>query len=134
MTRFMHNLPDRVSKLWLCRRGSAAVQSAFVLPLFLLALLGTIEMGRLAWAQSALNFAVQETTRCASVTPDLCGTPAKAATFAAGKVAALDIPAEAFEMSSQDCGTQVRATVEHKLILYKIWPSNPTLTAEFCRP
>ncbi|PWG03734.1 TadE/TadG family type IV pilus assembly protein [Sphingosinicella humi] len=121
-------------RLHACRGGSAAVEAAFLLPLFMLALLGTFEMARVGWAQSTLNFAVQEAARCSAVRQDLCGTPARTAEFAAQKASGLRVSPEAFSVSVQSCGTEVRATVEHKLILYRVFPSGPTLTAEFCRP
>ena len=65
---------------------------------------------------------------------DLCGTAAQTADYASKKASPLGVGAEAFSVSTQNCGTQVRATVEHKLILYRVFPSGPTLTAEICRP
>lgn len=120
-------------KLAHCRNGSAAVEAAFVLPVLLLLLLGVLELGRLAWVQSSLTFAVQETARCASVRPDICGTPGAAADYAAGKVRVARIDRTAFSLTDEACGKQVRAQVEHQLILYPIFPQTPTLTAEFCR-
>lgn len=119
-------------RLHACRRGSAAIEAAFVLPVFLLALLGVFELARIGWEQTALNFAVQEAARCSTVRPDVCGTPTQTAQYAARRTAALGIGADAFTVSAPSCGTRVSATVEHKLIM-PIVPSGPTLTAEFCR-
>lgn len=119
-------------RLGACARGSVAVESAFILPVLLLALLGTMEVGRLALTQSALNFAVQEAGRCASLRKDLCGSSVATAEFAAGKVKVANVPAAAFSLSNEACGKHVRARFEHRLILYPIIQTNPTLTANYC--
>lgn len=116
-----------------CPSGTVAVEAAFILPLLLLALLGTLEIGRLAWTQSALNFAVQEAARCAALQKDICGSPIATAKFAAAKVKAVNVPAAAFSLTAETCGQRVRAHFEHRLILYPIFQANPTLTANFCR-
>lgn len=47
------------------RRGGTAVEFAMVLPVFLGLLLGTVEMGRVLWVRSTLQFAAEEATRYA---------------------------------------------------------------------
>lgn len=47
--------------------GAAAVEAAFGLPVFLLTMALIIEFGRLIYAQGALMFAAEETTRFATV-------------------------------------------------------------------
>ena len=49
------------------RRASMAVEFAFIGPVILGMLFGVIEFGRLAYTQSTLNFAAEETTRFAVV-------------------------------------------------------------------
>lgn len=49
------------------RRGSAAVEFGLSLPIYLTALFGVIEGGRLIYSQTALYFAAQEATRFAIV-------------------------------------------------------------------
>lgn len=123
----------RLRRLAAAREGAAAVEAAFVLPLLLLLLLGTIEFGRLAWTRVALDYAVQEAARCASVRPDLCGSNAQIAAFAAQKVQPLNIPASAFSVSSQACGVQVRAEVSYAFAAYAIFKAQPKLSAQTCR-
>jgi Flp pilus assembly protein TadG len=116
------------------RRGGVAVEIALLLPTLMLALLGTMEFGRMAWTQAALTYAVQETARCASVRPTLCGTAALAQTFAAQRVAALGIQASAFTVTNPACGWQVRGEVTHGFILYALVPTAPKIAAQVCRP
>lgn len=47
------------------RRGATAVEFALILPVFLALLLGTMEIGRLLWVRSTLQFAAEEATRYA---------------------------------------------------------------------
>lgn len=48
-----------------CQCGAAAVEAAFVLPIFLVLCLGTAEFGRLYWVRSSLQYAADETGRYA---------------------------------------------------------------------
>lgn len=48
-------------------RGAAAVELALTLPLFLAAVFGVIEVGRLIYTQAALSYAAEEATRYAVV-------------------------------------------------------------------
>lgn len=120
-------------RLWGSRDGAAAVETAFLLPTVLFLLLAVIECGRIAWTQTALNFAVQEAARCAAVRPGVCGTAAQTAGYAAGKVTALGIPASAFEVAARPCGTEVRAEVRHRFAAVAVFPTEPVLTARVCR-
>lgn len=130
-----------VSRLARCRRGNAAVEAAFVLPLLLLMLLGFIELGRLAWTKSALDFAVQEAARCAAIarTPtDRCGDAAKTQQFAAVKVAPVGVPAAAFTVTlGQPCGVRVSASYLYRFLTVRMVAEAlggaPTLRASVCR-
>ena len=121
-------------RLRACEQASAAIETALILPVLLLLLLGGMELARLAWERSALQFAVQEAARCAAVQSSVCGTPAQIQTFAASKVAGFAIPAADFTVATSACGTQVIASVPYSFILFQVFPSAPTLTARVCRP
>lgn len=123
----------RLSTLWRARDGAAAIEAAFVLPILLMLLLGIMEIGRMAWVQSALNFSVQEAARCAVVRPDLCGDPDHIAAFAVQRASPLMIPAADVAVSHPTCGTQVAAAVPYKFLMWAIVPSGPTIRAQACR-
>lgn len=116
------------------RSGTAATEFALVAPALCLLIYGTVEFGRMAWTQSALNFAVEEAARCASVTPGTCGTSDQIATYAAGKVATADVPASAFTGSTASCGHQVNASLTYQFIAVGLFSMTPTLTAAACYP
>ena len=120
-------------RLRACQRASTAVETALILPVLLLMLLGGIEFARLAWERSALQFAVQEAARCAVVQSTVCGTPAQIQAFAVSKVAGFSVPSTAFTVTTPPCGTEIAASVPFNSILFPIFPSAPTLTARVCR-
>lgn len=116
-----------------CEQANAAVETALILPVLLLLLLGGMEFARLAWERSALQFAVQEAARCAVVQPTVCGTTAQTQAFAASKVMGFSIPSADFSVTTPACGTQIAVSVPYSFILFAIFPSAPTLTARVCR-
>ena len=123
----------RLARFWRDRRGAAAIEAAFVLPLTLMLLLGLMEIGRMAWVQSALNFSVQEAARCAIVRPDLCGDTSHIAAYAVQRASPLVIPAADIAVAHPACGTQVSAAVPYKFLMWAIVPGAPTLHAQACR-
>jgi Flp pilus assembly protein TadG len=123
----------RLKDLWRAREGAAAIETAFVLPVALMLLLGLMEVGRIAWFQSALNFAVQEAARCAVVRPDLCGDADHIAAYAVQKASPLVIPAADIAVTYPACGTQVAAAVPYQFLTWAIVPSGPTIHAQTCR-
>lgn len=133
MMEIISRAVERARRLFKCKQGAAAVEAAFALPVLLLALLGMLEMGRLGWTQSALNFAVQEAARCAAVNVVNCGTSAATADFAAQRARGANVPPAAFTLTSEACGKQVTARHDYRLILYPIFQASPTLTSRFCR-
>lgn len=49
------------------KRGAAAVEFAFVAPIFLCLVLGAVEIGRALWIKATMQFAVEQTTRHAVI-------------------------------------------------------------------
>jgi Flp pilus assembly protein TadG len=124
---------DLLRRLFGAREGAAAVEAALTLPVLLMLLLGVIEFGRLGFVRAGLNYAVQEGARCAAVRPAVCGTPAQTAAFAAGRASALGVPASAFTVSSESCGTRVSAAYRYRFVAYQIFGASPILRAQYCR-
>ena len=63
----MCKLLRRLTSFLRDRRGTAAVEFAFVAPIILGLTVGTIDVGRLVWSASALDHMAREATRFASV-------------------------------------------------------------------
>lgn len=125
----------RLRTLLADRCGAAAVETALLMPLFLLMLLGAMELGRMAWAQAGLNYAVAEAARCASVTPAACGTVQQIQSLGAQRMggAGLVAPVFAFDAAAP-CGRRVSATATAGFLVYRIFPSAPQIAASVCRP
>lgn len=135
----MMRAPALLRRIADCRRGAAAVEAAFILPLLLVMIFGIFEFGRLAWTKSALDFAVQEAARCAAVRPGgQCSTAAQVQAFAAAKVAAVGVPASAFAVQfDQPCGVRVQASYAYRFmtggLLTSLMGGPPVIAAQVCR-
>ncbi len=60
-------------RFWRQERGSALVELAIVIPLFLLLIFGVVDYGRLFWSTTAAQKAMHTAARLATVGPPLCG-------------------------------------------------------------
>lgn len=65
------------------RDGTAAIEFSLTLPILLLATLGIVEFGRAMWAQSALNYAVEQAARCYTLQTSGCTSVSATQTYAA---------------------------------------------------
>ena len=115
------------------RSGATAVEASLILPVLLLVLMGTMELGRMAWTQSALTYAVQEAARCAAVRPGVCGTPAEIQAYAVRRASPLTVPPDTFTAAEAGCGWQVQADLQYRFLLRALTPAGPTIRARTCR-
>jgi hypothetical protein len=96
--------------------GASAVETAMVLPVFLILLIGIVSTAQLAWAVNSLHFAVQEAARCSAVNAVTCGTDAKTVAVAKDRYRGPDVAAK-FAVASSACGQSVTATGKFDLNL-----------------
>ena len=121
------------------RHGSAAIETALVLPILLALFFGIIEVGHLLWTVSALNMAVEDAARCVSVsnvsTPPatLCDTQIHMQSFAVSRTWGMTVPVGTFTLTTPACGYQVNASYAYTPIVSYI-PLSMTLTAAACFP
>lgn len=113
-------------------RGVTAVEYAFVLPVFLLMVLGAIWGGMLTDAASSLNLAVQQAARCMSVDAANCPTARAAQTYAQNFYAGPDI-SPVFTATATGCGHTVTAQATFNLNIVPGLPNVP-LAASACYP
>lgn len=138
-----------LAALWRARRGATAVEMAFLLPVFILILLGIAEFGRALWTQTALQFAVEAAARCAAVSPSLCTAPGGSTmnvpAYAASQAFGMSIPSSTFTYtanatcgvasgSSGSGGAQVTASYAFHTVVPQLLPLNVTLSAKSCHP
>jgi Flp pilus assembly protein TadG len=115
-------------------RGTTAIEFGLIAPTLFLLLLGCMEFGRMLWTEDALNFAVQEAARCASVTPSTCGSSSQIATYAANQISTNYVPASAFTATTAACGHKVTASFVYPFVFTGLFPNTVTLTAFACLP
>jgi Flp pilus assembly protein TadG len=112
----------------------------------LILILGVVELGRGLWTINALNYAVQQAARCASINATACGNQTDIQAFAIHVSAAL-VPNATFSVgqySDYSCTTTtaVAAQVKAKRVSASyvmrlhipFVPMRPTLTASSCFP
>jgi Flp pilus assembly pilin Flp len=112
--------------------GAAAVEYAFVLPVFMMLLMGGLWVGLLSYTISSLNFTVQSAARCMAVDVNACGTAADTLTYAQGIYNGPSI-SPVFQASATGCGHTVTAQATFNLIVLPGFSAVP-LTASACYP
>lgn len=120
--------------LAVAREGATAVETAIVLPIFLLFVFGVSEIGRALWLQSALQFAVEDAARCAAINTTTCGTTPAIQSYAASRVVGLTIPPTSFNVTSPICGMQVSINYAFSSVVPNLVPFSVTLAAQSCHP
>lgn len=99
---------------WGDRRGTSAIEFALILPVFIMLVMGVINVSLLTNAVSSMNFAVQEAARCAAVNSVTCPSAAAAATFAGTKYVGPTIH-PVFVSDNSGCGHTVTGTATFQL-------------------
>lgn len=108
--------------------GTAAIEMAIGLSIFVIAILGVLEMGRLMWAQNALNYAVQQGARCMLV--GACDTTTAPTT--AANASGFGFASTVFTATTPACGHQVVASYGYSFMTSLIVNTPITLTATAC--
>jgi len=111
-----------------------AVEFALVLPVLLMFLLGIIDMGRLAWTVTTLDFATSAAARCDAINATACATVALTQSYAVSQTPGMVLPTSDFTVSSPSCGDQVSVAAPFVFFTPWIVPTNLTLTASACYP
>lgn len=124
--------PRRLRDLRRDQAGSAAVESAILLPALLAVLFGGLEIGRMAWTRATLTYAVQEAARFGAVRK--AATPQQVRLVAAARAVGVRTAPEDFQVAEAACGVQVTGQIAHGFLIYKLAPSFPPISARACRP
>jgi Flp pilus assembly protein TadG len=127
-------------RLLRCRAGTTAIETAVLLPTFLLMFLGIVEFGRAMWMESTLQDVVEAAARCAVVNTSTCDTAADTASYAASQVTGFSVSSSAFTATmSTTCGTgvagsSVSVSLPFAFVVPKLLPWSITLSAQSCHP
>ena len=113
------------------RSGSAAIEMALIaMPLFLF-IFGVINTGRALWLQNALETAVMQAARCATVSSTTtCSNASQIAAYAAAQAGA-GFDSAIFSFAQADCGNRVSASYPLTLPVLNI---SLNLSAQACYP
>ena len=95
------------------RRGVTALEFAFMAPMVIILQLGTIYVSLMMYSVSALEIAVQEGARCASVQISVCSSIASTTTYTATRYSGLGTPV--FTPTTASCGNLVSASLSFSL-------------------
>lgn len=116
-------------------RGATAVEFALIAPILLSLLLGAVEAGRFIWIDAALDHAMREAARCASLDPEGCTTATMVARID-DHLTRLGIPVQAgqadLSLAKEPCGTRVSLALPYPPLVSGLWPSPPMLSADAC--
>lgn len=133
----------RIATVVCSRSGTTAIETAFLLPVFLTFVIGIMEFGRALWIQSALQYAAEAAARCAVIqSTSTCSSNSATQTYAAGQVVGPSVPSSDFSISSsgtcQPAGSggskTVSASYAFNFIVPQLLPYTFTLTASSTRP
>lgn len=116
------------------RRGGAILEYALVLPVFLLIVVGIMQLGQMLWIQAALQHAVDMAARCASVNTVSCATAVQVEAYAATQAYGVAVPADTFTASTQPCGNQVVASYDFNTQTNLLPYTAVSLSARACYP
>lgn len=127
------------SPRWLAEeRGTAAIEYALILPVFLLCVFGIMDVARVFWTYTTLNRAVEAAARCAAINTTLCGTATQIKAKAVSEAWGLNITAGAFTSTTAACGAKVTASYPYTFFIPGVdrvtRMGTITLSASACYP
>jgi len=115
-------------------QGTAAVEFAFVGPVFIAAMLLVIESGLVLWTQIGMEHAVESAARCAAIDTTICSNAGATQTYAASQAYGLNLPASNFVYSKSSCGDLVTASHTYYFISKAYPAASLALNAKACFP
>lgn len=93
----------------ICRRASAGVEFAFILPALIMLIVGTFYAGIVMCSISSLHSSVEAAARCASVNSSQCGAASGIQAYGQSRYYGMSTPT--FTTASVGCGHQVSASL-----------------------
>jgi Flp pilus assembly protein TadG len=96
-------------------RGSTAVETAMLIPVYSGLTLAVMTGGFLLFAAASLHFAVEGAARCSSVMTTQCTSASTTQTYATNHYYGPSIPVPTFTASTAACGHQVSGSVTYVL-------------------
>jgi len=133
MNRILYRMTECARRLVAHEGGNTAVEFGMIAPILFMAIIGGMQMSTALWQQNALNYAVEQAARCASIDANNCGTPSKVQSYAA-TLSGAGFASSVFTVAAPACGNQVTASYPYVLNIPFVGHYSFTLTAQSCYP
>jgi Flp pilus assembly protein TadG len=104
----------RLLNFWRDQEGATAAEFAVVVPVLGALTIGAIQLSVLVYANSKLQFAVDDAARCASVKTTICSSPSTTQSHASTAFAMANMSAS-FTATTPACGNQVVGTATYQI-------------------
>lgn len=117
-----------------CAEGTAAIEFAFVGPIFIGLMFAIVQGGLMLWTQMGLQHAVESAARCSAINTSTCGTATAIQSYAATQAYSLNMPASAFSFAKASCGNQVSASYNYSFFSQIFSSASVALSASACFP
>lgn len=115
------------------RRGATIVETALVLPAFIMLIIGGMYLGLLGFTVAGMQYAVQAGARCSSLGLSACSNDTKTAAYTRTQFKAVSTPAPTFAASTAACGHVVTGSLTFVLNT-GVRSINVPLTSRACFP
>jgi Flp pilus assembly protein TadG len=117
-----------------CEHGVAAVETAFMLPPFIIMLYGVVKVSMLLWTMGSLHYAAEAAARYASINCSSSCTPSPA-TYALDNYYGQTLDGtNPFSYSATGCGNTVTASYTYSLDIPLVGNYSVPLTTTACFP
>lgn len=112
--------------------GATALEFGITAPIFVLLIIGIVQIGLMLWMQLGLQQGVEMGARCASINAALCNNTSAIQNYAAQQTYGVNPPASTFTVTTLSCGVQVSASYAFPII--SGYFAAATLQAQSCFP
>jgi len=114
-------------------RGTTAVEFAIIAPVFMLMVVGTLYLCMLLFTVGSLQYAVEESARCAAVKSTICSDSPSTISYAQNHFYGSGILTPTFTYTALTCGYQVKASASY---IFNFGQSTMTvpISAQACFP
>ena len=123
---------QNIFRLWRSIQGATALEFAILAPVFVMVVIGGINLGLLLFAVGSLHYAAEDAARCASVKTTVCSNAATIQSYASGRYFGPAI-SPTFTYAAATCGNSVSASATFVLHVGVTSYSVP-LSATACFP
>jgi Flp pilus assembly protein TadG len=123
-----------ISRLAKDVKGTAAVEFALTVPLYIMLSFAVVQFGLFLWTELGLQHAVDLSARCASIMTTICPSASTTQTYAAGQAFGLSIDPSVFVVKKDACGQNVTVSYPFEISIPLVPTMAITINAGSCFP